>query len=296
MHPDVLSLSEFFTVLGRESSLERGKYDGQGFWQYCSAPLDGAAARLLQSPVDIPEILYRPDPGDSPRDRVAPLLLVPLPHLSGEPRALLDELRAVVSDFPLRSIEVQYSHLFSWLSDRFQRRIWVERSGGSLAYVDRLIKAWPSARFVHIIRSGPECALSMSRHPFFSAIVNTLVARRTQQIETEESSGASLQDFGLYWSAQLMRGAAVLRALPTDRVLNVGYESLTADPEMQIGRIMHFLLPDSDVDRDWLKSAAAIVRPIASSSASFLPDQRRALDRACRPGQQTAEVLLTSCV
>ena len=59
-------------------------------------------------------------------------MLVMLPHLVPDPEALYDELEDWVPGLDARPVGEQYRRLFAWLSDRFDRWVWVERSGASL--------------------------------------------------------------------------------------------------------------------------------------------------------------------
>jgi hypothetical protein len=52
----------------------------------------------------------------------------------------------------------------------------VERSAASLNMVGALRGQFPAARFVHLYRDGPDCALSMSRHPVFRREILALAA------------------------------------------------------------------------------------------------------------------------
>lgn len=45
---------------------------------------------------------------------------------------------------------VHYARLFAWLATRSGRDTWVERSCGSLRLVQRLERAFPDAKFVHV--------------------------------------------------------------------------------------------------------------------------------------------------
>ena len=65
------------------------------------------------------------------------------------------------------AVGVQLRRLFDWLVARHGGTTWVERSGGSLRVVHRLIEHFPGARFVHLVRDGRATALSMSRHRGF---------------------------------------------------------------------------------------------------------------------------------
>lgn len=282
-HPDILSVSEFFTVLGREAAFHPDVLDGPGFWAHVSTPREEAMA-LLRAGVQVLEVLFPPDALGDPRwaEGVPPLLLVPLPHLTED----AESLHAQVGQFararapgPLRD---HYTALVAWLCQRLGKRLWVERSGGSLLYLTEILRFWPDARFVHIYRDGRDCAYSMSRHPYFRLMLagpdgmNRLTTRR-------ELPQVPVHRFGLFWSIQILRGMARLNALPRDRVLHVRYEDLLVNPVEVVTKIFCFVLPDID-PQPWAREAARLVRHNASKWSALPEHERERLNFACRPG------------
>ena len=173
-HPDVLSLSEVFSLLG-PLALFRKRVSGRAMWTMCSR--QNPALRVLLSADAIPrEILY---PFNDPHARyttrnVPPILCATLPHLTPDYESLYDDLKPIVRRRPRAAVGEQYRHMFEWLLEHFERRVWVERSGGSLLSVPRLRRLFPEARLIHVYRDGRDTALSMSRHPAFQIMLASL--------------------------------------------------------------------------------------------------------------------------
>ena len=103
-----------------------------------------------------------------------PIACAALPHLTKEHDALFEELEPVVRRQPRQSPEVHWWHLFGRMCDRFDRRVWVERSAGSLVFAPRLLREFPETRVEHVCRDGRETALSMSRHCAFRLYLATM--------------------------------------------------------------------------------------------------------------------------
>ena len=55
--------------------------------------------------------------------------------------------------------------LFHRLSERFDSKVWIDRSGGSLITASQLMSHFPEARIVPIYRDGRDTTLSLSKHP-----------------------------------------------------------------------------------------------------------------------------------
>jgi hypothetical protein len=310
-HRHVLSLSEFWcfvTDLGGRiaETFAPEPVDAAQFWALVSgAPPKQSTMR--RHGVAMPEMLYR---GSRYGTDVPALMQTTLPHLSDEPEALLGEIETFVAGLPPAAMADHCLRLFMWLRARLGKRMWVERSGGSLRIVRRLIEAFPNARFVHLVRDGRDCALSMSRHHGFRMALVAMQLTEILGVDPFESSDRSFvddvpdelarflpEDFdaeafrryatpvplcGHYWSGEIMAGVRELAALPSDRVLTMRYEDFLARPEASITRLASFLGPDM-VDEAWVRAIAATVRPSERSSI-LEPAERRALDDACRPG------------
>lgn len=233
------------------------------------------------------------------------------PRPTAQPEALFDELREFVITLEPRRAIAQYRRVFEWLELRFARRVWVERSGGSLRAVPRLAESVPDARFVHIIRDGRDCAISMSRHTGFRLMMAaTLMTAMLgyDPYDCDSRAGAEKLPghlyqllpenfdveafytldappalFGMHWSGEIRRGLAALAELPRERVLTLRYEDIQASPAPCLRRLIEFIDP-SLLDEEWIQDSAAMVRPARSSWHHLPPEEQASLASGCRPG------------
>ncbi|MCE9551344.1 MAG: sulfotransferase, partial [Betaproteobacteria bacterium] len=176
-HPDVLSLSEFFTFVTDLGTLIPQAFpamqiNGKQFWQIVS----GVYAKqniMLTHNIAIKEVLYpfKTDVRFNASTGVPALLQTTLPHLTPEYHALFDQIHTVIAARGIATAEAHYHALFDWLAAHFGKSIWVERSGGSLRVIERLYQHFPNAKFLHIVRDGRDCALSMQRHNGFKMVL-----------------------------------------------------------------------------------------------------------------------------
>ena len=309
LHPDVLSLSEVFSLLG-PLALFRKRLSGNAMWALCSR--QNPALRVLLSADVIPsEVLY---PFDDPQARyttrdVPPILCATLPHLTADYESLYEGLEPVVRARPRTDLADQYRHLFEWLRQHFERRVWVERSGGSLMSLPRLRRLFPEARVVHVYRDGRDTALSMSRHPAFQITLATLNKLQRLGIRPLESTAEAglvgsllgqlflrlvnparmirrefdLAAYGGLWSQMILRGQKLLAALPPERVLSLRYEEVVQRPHDKLRELIAFIDPSLSNDT-WLQQAARIPQPSPSRYLSLGAETQRRLTEACAPG------------
>ena len=312
-HPDILSLNEFWSAIG-SSRLQAaaGPMDGPKFLHVLAEPRPGLDA-LIRSEVDVPEFGYPAVGGRySPETGIPAICLLPLPALTSDPDALFDELSAEIVRWPERSSTEQWMALFDWLRRRFGKKVAVERSGFSLRLVLILIAAFPNAKFIHLHRDGPSCAMSMSRHYAFRMlalqmeICDLVGLPRNMHEELTEEHAAQLPPhlapllsnkydpellnrpleparFGRIWSDSIVQGVSDLAPVATENRMNMSYEQLLADPHQELTRLADFL--GVEPTSSWLTAAADGLHPPGSKADNGCPpeDLESLLD-ACAPG------------
>ncbi len=264
---------------------------------------------------DYKELLY---PFDDPASRftrknVPPVLCTTLPHLTDDYEKLFDDMEPVVRDFPRQSPANHCRSLFEWLCERFNRKVWVERSGGSLMYASRLMYRFPEARIVNLCRDGRETAISMfHHHPFRGIAVYILALQKrgydplkvaAKHSEFWDSTALRLQPlkylarfpipmpadqlkvshFGELWSQMVQASEDFLQRCPSEQILNVRFEDLQQDAEREVRRIVRFISPDLD-NEQWVREASRIPKPSVSKFEQLGLQEQAMLTEACRPG------------
>ena len=315
-HPKILSLSEFFTSFGVHGFF-RKRLDGKAIWEMCRRPPPSFRAMLASGEIH-DRIVY---PLDTPQARFSPhniptIMCTTLPHLTPDFESLYDELETVVPARPEADLADQYRFLFEWLCDRFDRSLWVERSGGSLVFGFRLIQLFPEARIVHIYRDGRDTALSMSRHQSFRAALAathklqrmgmklawtvknplglppTLSASRRflislfdrfTSIEKMMHQEFPLEAYGEMWNQMIQGGQACFSSLPPERFFALCYEDVLQQPREKLRELIEFIDP-SLADDAWLDATAQIARPNPPKYPSLDAETQLRLTRACAPG------------
>ncbi|MEU9606979.1 sulfotransferase [Streptomyces sp. NPDC048057] len=321
-HHDVLSLNELFVSLNGSQALPEGPITGERFWRLLADPHPVFHAMLRQG-TSLPEILYTRRPGRySARTTGIPALsLMVLPHLTDDPDGLLDELGGTIASWPVRPAALHHQALFELLADRLGRKVVVERSGHSLTWVPMLHRAFPHARFVHMHRHGPDCALSMSRHPGYRAaglaqeILERTGARslpeltETQLRELPDSLARVVTDgfapesvmdrsvpvhvFGAIWSRMIIEGVAHLMDVPESSRMNLSYENLVESPERELTALAEFI--GVAPDEEWLAGARRHFDAGRRGASGHLPpEELSTLEERCLPGVRALSETLPS--
>ena len=271
---------------------------------------------------DYEELLYPFDDPDSrfTRKNIPPILCITLPHLTEHYEALFDDLEPIVRSFPRQSPANHCRSLFEWLCERFDRKVWVERSGGSSMYTSRLMYRFPEAKIINMYRDGRDTAISMfNHHPFRGLAVYILALQErgydllkaeANQSELWDSMALRLQPlkyllhfptpmpadelrvehFGKLWSQMVEVSQSFLQHYPSERILNVRFEDLQQNPEREARRIVCFMSPDLD-NEHWVREASKIPRPTQSKFERLRPEERAIVDRGLPTGPRAARLL-----
>ncbi|MEV0650680.1 hypothetical protein AB0I28_36045 [Phytomonospora sp. NPDC050363] len=310
-HPEVLSLNEMLAAL-TPVALPEGQIPGTEFWAILSGP-NGIFDLMTRSGAALPEFLYTRRPGRFSADNGIPALaLMTLPPLTEDPDTALDELEPVVCSWPAREIAGHYEALFDHLSGRYGGKVVVERSGYSVSWIPRLREVFGEARFVHLYRDGPDCAVSMSRHPGYRMIyhlrlmvemcgLTSIDELGEEQVRTLPPELAGLfadpfdrrllmdgdipvACFGRLWSQIVTEGVESLRGLPPERVTALSYEDLIAAPGRELARLAEFA--GASADPAWIAHGTRELDPTRHGAALRLPAAELAeLRKACEPGE-----------
>ncbi|MFF1695435.1 sulfotransferase family protein [Streptomyces sp. NPDC058257] len=316
-HPDVLSLNEYMASVG-DAAFPEGQVSGGEFWEALFRPTP-YFANMIRSGLLMPEFLYTRRPGQytAQSTGIPALSLMVLPHLTDDPDGLLDEIQAAVIEWPDRTAAEHHEALFEWLGARLGRTAVVERSGYSTGWAQGLRAAFPHAKFVHLFRDGPDCALSMSRHPGYRVITLMREIKERTGIESfddltdqdvrslppelapllnERFDPALVQErafplprFGALWSELVAQGARFLDELPAAQRMTLAYEDLLDAPQEELARLAAFI--GVEPSRQWLDGAIAQLDDSRRGSArkQLTAAELKDLSASCAPGTRALE-------
>jgi hypothetical protein len=301
-HPDVLSLSELMTTQGSRALLP-GMISGKAFWRQLATPT--TVMRHVANPDSAPrEFLYHTvKNGRFDPYRCPPILAVTLPHLFDDPDTEFDRLAQAVPQFPVQSRADHYRALIETLGDQTGRRIWVERSGGTLLATAALANAFPQAKFAVILRDARDVTLSMQNYKparlliwfwkrarrlginvfdpatqIGSARWIALVERVTAPLLPMQrilNTPPPIEDAAACCAALMTSGIRQFQNLPDAQRLVVHYEKIVQQPRAELARIAAFLeLPQNDA---WFDYGVGIPRAFPARYLSLSPDEQAKL-------------------
>lgn len=302
--PEMLSIFEFFNGLPGDRRLALDPIPAESAWDLLTTP-HPFVTMVTSRGFPVEEVAYpfgRAGMRYRAEDDVPWLLVATLPRLDRDPDRLFDELRGYVLAGPPQPPAAHFRRIFAWLTERFGKSSWNERSGSSIDFVGKLAAAFPAARFLHIHRSGEECALSMREHHAFRLAISivydldpevdlaTALAHPRPRPGEDDPVRRMLErrpapePFGRFWSQQITQGYVGIASIHPSQYREVRFEELVAEPRRVLREIAEFFAIDPERE-GWIDRAAGLVRNIPPSRLDALATEERArLVDACRPG------------
>lgn len=124
-----------------------------------------------------------------------------------------------------------FENSVSILMDRNPGKIFIEKTPQHIRYLSFLIKHFPNAKFVHIVRDGRDCYCSAIKHPWIP-------------------QSRSIELFSKYYSSCVKRG---IKSIGHPNVHTLKYEDLVQDPLAIVKDLMTFL--SLEVEEEQLNSS-----------------------------------------
>ncbi|SDH50609.1 Sulfotransferase family protein [Sinosporangium album] len=125
-------------------------------------------------------------------------------------------------------------------ADKYGKARWGDKRPSYVKQIDLLLRLFPDAQFIHLIRDGRDCVASLKEMPWYTLDVNHAVAT---------------------WAEAIDFGRRHARRLPADTYYELRYEDLTADPEGELKRLCVFLDEDFDPAMCSPREAASVAVP-----------------------------------
>ena len=130
--------------------------------------------------------------------------------------------------------------LFEFIAKELcHKEYWIERTGGSLSEISKVVKAYPSAKYIILTRDINNTALSMSKYPFFRLYTNL---RRGRYFENYNQFFTDL-DIDLYrqdLKSDMINALEVLSSSSCAFKM-IDYESLVNEPQKILSETYNFL-------------------------------------------------------
>jgi hypothetical protein len=259
-HPRLFCVSDLFEPVGEVPYFDRSrKVDGREFFEVLSGrSFPQRIAYWREEPTD--ELLYLPDDDAM----VSLLLCYTLPFaVGGDPMDLYRELEEAVAAFGRDEMANHTLRFFDWLRDRFGKDLWIERTGGSLPHMRRIVDTWPDAKIVHNYRDCRETAISMMTGSFFRLYLE--LGKDPDLGHWDWAHMPPIEEMGTMLNAWIVDALDALAGVPEPRKMALSYESVLDDPETALLDLCRFVFDRDEPtaeDVRWAKEEArAVVRP-----------------------------------
>jgi len=133
----------------------------------------------------------------------------------------VEDVRLALDKAGAKSYAGAVRAVFAAYAAKDGKKLYGDKTPGSVTQIELLADLFPEAKFVHIIRDGRAVALSYLERP--------------------EWGPETMAEAANHWKNRVRRGRAAGRAIGADRYLEVRYEHVVADPETVARSVCDFL-------------------------------------------------------
>ncbi|MFF0307317.1 sulfotransferase family protein [Streptosporangium sp. NPDC004379] len=114
---------------------------------------------------------------------------------------------------------------FRSYAEQYGKSRWGDKRPSYYHHVDLLLRLFPDAQFIHLIRDGRDCVASLKEMPWYTKDIFHAVVN---------------------WAEAIDYGRRHAKNLPADSYYELRYENLTADPATELAGLCEFLGEDYD--------------------------------------------------
>jgi len=172
-----------------------------------------------------------------------------------------DEIRGEIVDGP-PTLGSAVGIVFRGYARRFGKPRWGDKRPGYYQYVPALLRMFPDAQIVNLIRDGRDCVASLLSMPWFHRDIYAAICT---------------------WNEAIDSGRDAARRLPPGTCYELRYEDLAADPAGQLPALCDFLGEEYDPAMAEPDKIAASTIP---ERKSWHADTQRAVTRSPAGGWQ----------
>ena len=309
LHPDVAVFNEFLIAMDFHKKWSERPVSGAEMAAIIDCGLQGGSGpfKKIVAHLATPEVTFEggatslPQHADAYRDGVFPdILLLPLPHLFDKPEEALADLLAFVKKQPLQALSKHYIAIFEYLTQKAGKTIWIERSGGSIAWMPEMLDLFPDGKYMHLHRNPLDVALSMQRHNHFRVRAFKYFDLKTKDgirwsdlDETDLNNNlptsprlkaimdhpVPLEYFLEDVNEGILRGMKEVKRLAPSHYAEISFEEIMADPKAALRTLADFF--DLAPDDSWLTEAAALLKSGQAAQNTPTAEQTALLKRHC---------------
>jgi hypothetical protein len=245
-HKDICIISDLIEPVGNNKFLEKNTLVTQKFFFDLISRRTSLSRIYFWRKKKTKELLYLPKKDKN----VSCLNCYTIPFVFNNVKATFNQLK---NKFNSKKIQKKKSdHLidfFNFFLKKTKKKIYVERTGGALHHIDKIINFYPDAKIILNLRNPLETAISMRNYPFFR--MYELMLKNKKLIKWDLDKKKSYQTYGVMLNQWYKKFFLVKKKIKDKNFFYYNYEDLVLNPEKTLKKIILFIL-DKKKDEKYL--------------------------------------------
>jgi len=280
-HPKIAIILDIIEPLGPNPFFDKNKISaGSEFFKEISKPSIKPRLRYWKQKSTKERRFYPED-----ENLVSLLLCYAIPFVTDNPMNLYDKIKNEFAQIPKQTMVEHTLKLFEILRDEAKKDLWVEKTGGSIPQIEKIVDIWPNGKYIYSYRDGRETSISMYKHPMFRMYNQMLENPDLDEWDFEYYP--PIENLGKMWNDWTINAHIELKKIPEHMKMDLKYEELSMHPEEFLISLLNFILDqekESEQDRKWAQKWAKGVSMAPLRFETFDIKDQKKLEKACKPG------------
>ena len=280
-HPNIAIILDIIEPLGPNPFFEKNKIaTGSEFFKEISKPSIKPRLRYWKKKSTKERRFYPEDD-----NLVSLLLCYAIPFVTHDPMDFFYKIKKEFEKIPKQTMDKHTIKLFEMLRDEAKKDLWVEKTGGSIPQIEKIVDIWPTGKYIYSYRDGREVAISMHKHPMFRMYNQML--KNPDLDEWDFEYYPPIEDLGKMWNDWTVKAHRELKKIPDNMKMDLKYEYLSNYPEDFLISLLNFILDqekETEFDKKWAKKWAKGVSMAPLRFETFNLDDQKKLEKTCKPG------------
>lgn len=136
---------------------------------------------------------------------------------------------------------------FYFFKKRTKKKLYIERTGGALHHIDKIINFYPDAKIILNLRNPLETAISMRNYPFFR--MYELMRNNRNLFRWNFNKKKNYKVFGKMLNDWYLKFFKYKKKIPNTNFFFFSYEQLMLDPEKILKNLILFILDKKKINR-----------------------------------------------
>lgn len=243
-HRDICIISDLIEPIGNNNFFEKNTYiTNKKFFNLISRKTSPSRIYYWRKR-KTKELLYLPN---ADKD-ISCLNCYTIPFVFSDVEYTFDQIKKSFSNKLIKKKKSEHLiDFFNFFLKKAKKKIYVERTGGAIHHIDKIINFYPKAKIILNLRNPLETAISMRNYPFFRMYELMLRNKNLSKWNFEKKKNYSV--YGKMLNGWYVKFFKHKKKIQKNNLFVYSYENLISNPEETLKNLILFILNKKKADK-----------------------------------------------